>query len=132
MSAPSLSLRAELSEIPRLAAWVEQVAAGLEARRLYAVQLCLEEVVANLALHARPAAGVEVSLTVTLETAPLRVTVDDDAIPFDPIQAASPAPATTLEAAVPGGLGLTLLRGFSTAQEYARVAGRNRLTLEFA
>lgn len=127
-----LSFRAQLEELPRLAAWVEGLPLGLDAKRLYAVQLCLEEVVANLALHARPGSGPHVTVTVAIEAAPLRVIVEDDAIPFDSIARPVAPPLTQLETAEIGGLGLTLLRGFSATQDYARIGGRNRLTLGFA
>ena len=129
----SLSLGAELDGLPRLAAWVERLAPslGLDARRLHAVQLCLEEVVANLAMHASPEHGETVSVTVSIEADPLRVMVDDDALPFDTTAMPDPAGFTTLEEAQIGGLGLTLVRSFSATQDYARIAGRNRLTLGF-
>ena len=104
---------------------------GLDARRLHAVQLCLEEVVANLAMHASPEHGETVSVTVSIEADPLRVMVDDDALPFDTTAMPDPAGFTTLEEAQIGGLGLTLVRSFSATQDYARIAGRNRLTLGF-
>ena len=130
----SLTLRAELDGLPRLAAWVERLAPplGLDARRLHAVQLCLEEVVANLAMHARPEHGEAVSVTVSIEADPLRVTVEDDSLPFDSTAMPAPAGFTTLAEAPIGGLGLALVRSFSARQDYARVAGRNRLTLGFA
>ena len=127
----SILLRAQLEELPRLAAWVQALPFGLDAKRIHAVQLCVEEVVANLIMHAKPAGGPYVSVTVTIEAEPLRVMVEDDAIPFDSTAQPGPAPLTILETAEIGGLGLTLLRGFSTTQNYARVGEQNRLTLGF-
>ena len=87
---------------------------------------------ANLALHARPESGPHVTVTVAIEATPLRVIVEDDAIPFDSVaRTVAPSP-TQLETAEIGGLGLTLLRGFSATQDSARIGGRNRLTLGFA
>ncbi|WP_431303840.1 ATP-binding protein [Sediminicoccus sp. BL-A-41-H5] len=134
MRVRELHLRAELGEMPRLAAWVEAQAPGLGLgeRQLYAIQLCLEEVVANLVLHARPAAGAGITVTVRIEEAPLRVTVEDDAEPFDQTAIAPAAPAETLEAAQPGGLGLSLVAAFTTARDYRSESGRNSLMLRFA
>lgn len=130
----SLQLQADLAEMPRLAGWLAEQAAelGVAGRQLYAIELCLEEVVANLILHAQPAAGPGIALTVRIEDAPLRVTVEDDAIPFD-LTANTPAAApASLEAAQPGGLGLGLLAAYTTSREYRSAGGRNRLVLGVA
>lgn len=130
----SLQLQADLAEMPRLTAWVAEQAAelALEARQLYAIELCLEEVVANLVLHAEPTGPAPIAVTVRLETAPLRLVVEDDAIPFDPTAAAAPPRAQTLQDVGAGGLGLTLVKSFSAWREYGREGGRNRLVLGFA
>jgi anti-sigma regulatory factor (Ser/Thr protein kinase) len=130
----SLQLQADLAEMPRLAAWVAEQAVelGLEGRQLYAIELCLEEVVANLVLHAQPSGAAPIAVTVRLETAPLRLVVEDDAIPFDPTAAKAPPRGHTLEEVGAGGLGLALVQSFSAWREYAREAGRNRLVLGFA
>jgi serine/threonine-protein kinase RsbW len=129
-----LHFGADFAEMPRLAAWVEAEAPGfgMTERQLYAIQLCLEEVVANLVMHGRPAAGHGISVTVRIEAAPLRVTVEDDAIPFDLVDSAPAAPAPSLEAAEAGGLGLGLVNAFSTSRAYRSEDGRNRLVLAFA
>ncbi|MBS7791276.1 ATP-binding protein [Roseococcus sp. SDR] len=128
-----VQLSAEVAEMPRLAAWVEAEAPGLglSDRQTYAIQLCLEEVVANLVMHARPAAGAGIAVTVRIEDAPLRVTVEDDAEPFDLTALAPAAPASSLEAAEAGGLGLGLVTAYTTAREYRSEGGLNRLTLAF-
>jgi serine/threonine-protein kinase RsbW len=131
---PSLQLQAELAEMPRLVAWVAEQAEelGLAGRQRYAIELCLEEVVANLVLHGRPSGCSPIAITVRLEAAPLRLTVEDDAVPFDPTApVALPKPQTLAEAS-PGGLGLGLVQSFSAWRDYAREEGRNRLTLGFA
>lgn len=133
MSSKAIQLSADFAEMQRLAEWVETQAAefALDARQIYAIQLCLEEVVANLVLHARPVGAGPVAITVRLDAEPLRVTVEDDGVPFDPTVAEPAALPASLEEAAPGGLGLTLLQHFSASREYAHSAGRNRLVLGF-
>jgi len=58
--------------------------------------------------------------------------VEDDAIPFDPTLVAPAAVPASLEEVSPGGLGLTLVQGFSAWRDYVREAGRNRLVMGFA
>lgn len=130
----TLQLKADLAEMPRLAAWVAGQAAelGLQARQLYAVELCLEEVVANLVMHGRPSGTAPIAITVRLETGPLRLTVEDDAIPFDPTAPVDLPQPQSLEEVSPGGLGLALVQSFSAWRDYMRAAGRNRLVIGFA
>lgn len=127
----SITLAAEFEELPKLAAWVEALV-GLNARQSYAIQLCLEEVAVNLVMHGRPPGGDAVRFMVTLETQPLRLTVEDDGVAFDPTEVPAQAASPTLEMASAGGLGLKLINGFATQRDYERVAGRNRLVLSFA
>jgi anti-sigma regulatory factor (Ser/Thr protein kinase) len=134
MTAREVQLSANFADMPRLAAWVEAEAAGLgvDARQLYAIQLCLEEVVANLVMHGRPAAGPGITILVRIEDAPLRVTVEDDAEPFDLTELAPVALPESLDAIQPGGLGVGLVTSFSSSREYRSEGGRNRLVLGFA
>jgi len=129
----SITLTAEFDELPKLAAWVEAQAPqfALDARQLYAIQLCVEEVAANLVMHARRAGQGAAHFTVALEADPLRVTVEDDGPAFDPTKAPLPKGPATLESVGSGGLGLELVSGFASLRDYARVAGKNRLTLGF-
>ena len=131
---PALQRTADLAEMPRLAAWVaaEAAALGLEGRQLYAIELCLEEVVANLVMHATPSGASPIAVTIRLETAPLRLVVEDDALPFDPTGAVLAPQPQSLEEAGVGGLGLGLVQSFSAWRDYGREAGRNRLVLGFA
>lgn len=133
MTIRAIKLRAAFEDLPRLAEWVQAQAEefALEARQLYAIQLCLEEVVANLVMHAKPGMGPEVAITVQIESEPLRVTVEDDAIPFDPTAVALAARPASLEDVTPGGLGLSLVQGFSAWRDYACEAGRNRFVMGF-
>ncbi len=134
MTPQAIQLRADFAELPHLAEWVQARALefAMEERQLYAIQLCLEEVMANLVMHAKPGAGPEIAVTVRLEAEPLRVTVEDDALPFDPEAMQSPPAATSLEEAMPGGLGLALVRNYSLWRNYVREPGRNRLVMGFA
>lgn len=133
MNPAAFHLRADFDGMPRLAEWVAEQAPvfAMNERQLYAIQLCLEEVVANLVMHAKPAGGAGVAITVRIEGSPLRVTVEDDAEPFDLTEAAPARAAASLEEAMPGGLGLGLVQGFSSSRAYAREHGVNRLVLRF-
>jgi len=132
-----IALRAELDEISRLSVWIDALAAqmALDSHRLYAVQLCLEEVLANVILHARPASAAE-ALEIVVRVATvgpdLHVTVKDNARAFDPTRAVAPRSPESLDETPIGGLGLKLVRRFSSRLAYNYQDGRNCIALEFA
>jgi serine/threonine-protein kinase RsbW len=57
--------------------------------------------------------------------------IEDRGPPFDPRAAQPPARPGSLDDAVPGGLGLLLIRSFASEIDYETVPGGNRLTLRF-
>ena len=120
-------------EPARLAALDFVVGHGLSDRLVFQLELVLEETLMNRLWHAFPDGGRHVT-EVTLQLLPdtLVLQFDDDGVPFDPRQAAEPAPAASLEDARPGGLGLMLTRKAARTLDYERVAGRNRLTVQLA
>jgi anti-sigma regulatory factor (Ser/Thr protein kinase) len=131
--AERLLLRNDLSELPRLARWVETRMEGEGSADLkFAVALCLEEAVANIVMH-RGAMRDEIKIAVQIESdgKSLTATIEDNGRSFDPTQLVPPARAASLDAATVGDLGVHLIRSFSSNMEYARRSGRNRLTLRF-
>ena len=57
---------------------------------------------------------------------------EDDGVPFDPLQAEPPVVPTSIDDAVPGGLGLMLVRKCALSVTYQRVDGNNFLTVRVA
>jgi anti-sigma regulatory factor (Ser/Thr protein kinase) len=54
---------------------------------------------------------------------------EDDGIAFDPLQAPEPNTPSSIDEAVPGGLGIKLLRGHCRSAHYRRLGDRNVLTV---
>jgi serine/threonine-protein kinase RsbW len=129
----TLTVNATDQAVPRAHAWIQQAAdqIGLDETMVFALQLCLEEAVSNIARHSESGPALPVNLR--LHAAPGRLTlrVEDAGRPFDPTQAIVPPEPQTLEEAEIGGLGIHLIRRFSTGQVYERVDGVNRLALYF-
>ncbi len=135
-AAERLSLEPNIGEIERASVWAREVAERLAvpARSAFALDLCLEEALSNTIRYGFASGSVEaakVELSLTREPEALRVTIEDNAAPFDPCAAEDTALPTDLETARVGGLGIHLMRNFTTAIAYERVDGRNRLTLWF-
>jgi len=96
---------------------------------------CLDEALANVIRHGGPAA---LSSPVHLQFGVRRgagactaeLSVSDGGVPFDPSTREDFAPhSTSLADAVPGGLGLRLIRNFSDDLSYRHSQGRNHLTI---
>ena len=107
-------------------------AEGVSDRGLYHAELAFEELVANIIRHAygernKGMHSIDVSVCVGGEE--IALTVEDDGPAFDPLQVPAPPLPSTIEDARIGGLGLPLVRMVAKRLEYARLAGRNRVSL---
>lgn len=108
----------------------------ISARALYHTELAFEELVTNAIRHGGAgsdprAQPIDASVYVLGEE--IRLTVEDDCPPFNPLEAPHPALPTSLDEARIGGLGLMLVRKSSERMEYERTAtGRNRVTVVIA
>jgi len=137
MAASDLRIRGELAELARVNGWLEQqaVALALDAETVFALDLCLEEVITNTIKYGMPgdaAGGVTIDLSLETGAAGTTLRITDDAAPFNPLLAQDKVLPTTLDDAEVGGLGLHLIRRFTSALTYSDDGGRNCLTLQFA
>src|SRR5262245_41011292 len=94
------------------------------------VQLAVEEMVTNAIVHGFKDRPGEIDMEVLLTPASIRVTLMDAAPPFDPLQVPPPDTSLSLQERQPGGLGVQLARSLMDHIEYARVDGKNRVTME--
>jgi serine/threonine-protein kinase RsbW len=134
-----LELDSQLTELIRLRSWIDLVTNHLDFAEedRFAVQLCVEEAVANIILHGyRSEAGHPIIVrTCASAERTLTITIDDQAPPFSPIEHHSHLPndmkPLSLESITPGGNGIRLLHGFSGSLSYERLADGNRLIMAF-
>ncbi len=130
-----LVLRNDLAELERLGAFARDFghAEGLDQEQIFALELCLEEAVANIIMHggAGDRSGEPISVTMARGAPSLVVHLEDSGSPFDPTAAPPPETPASLEDARIGGMGIHLIRKLTTDMRYERVAGCNRLTLIF-
>jgi anti-sigma regulatory factor (Ser/Thr protein kinase) len=100
---------------------------------LFNVELILEETLMNVIWHAFPdQAEHPITLSVRVEPEDVVMHFEDDGIAFDPLLAPVPKLPTSIDEAVPGGLGLMLVRKFARTVAYERNNGRNCLTVSVA
>lgn len=113
-----------------LDAWCRR--GGVDEQRRRDLLLIHDELASNVARHAGGASYV--AIRARLEAGPARILygVEDDGARFDPLSRAMPATDAPLEARVPGGLGIHLVRTLAARVAWRRARGRNRLEVELA
>ena len=98
---------------------------GLPAGVAWRLHVALDEVLSNIVRHGA-ASGID--LTFQADGRNAVIVVSDDGPPFDPLSRPTPDVRQALETRVPGGLGVSLVRGLMDDVTYART-DRNVLTL---
>ncbi len=126
--------------------WIEALgdAERLPQQQCYGIQLCIEELLTNIVRHgggawrtgeadqAGPATSLTIEIRISREGEATTVVVEDDGKPFDVAAAPVQRVRGPLDAVEPGGLGILLIKQFSSGLTYDRSGGRNRTTLQFA
>jgi serine/threonine-protein kinase RsbW len=128
-----LLLHRDLAELERLAVWIEGWAMrDLSANLSFAVQVCLEEAVANIIMYSTTKDDrLEIVVEVERRDQTLVARIEDNGSAFDPTQVPRPPVPTSLAEAKVGNLGIHLMRSFASGLHYERRNSRNRLTMRF-
>jgi anti-sigma regulatory factor (Ser/Thr protein kinase) len=131
--ASRLVLGHDVAELERLAGWIEGFTRqGTSPDMSFAVQLCLEEAVANIIMYgAAKNDALVIAVELERNCGTLVARIEDNGRQFDPARAPPPAPAASLDEAKVGDVGIHLMRSFASGMDYERRDGRNRLTLRF-
>ena len=132
-NARSLLLHRDLAELERLAVWIEGWAMrDLSASLSFAVQVCLEEAVANIMMYtAAQDAPLDIVVEVERTDQALVARIEDNGSAFDPTRAPRRTVPASLAQAKVGNLGIHLMRSFASGMHYERRDNRNRLTMRF-
>ena len=120
-------------EIQRLGAVAERFGAdhGLSDDDVMAINLVLDEVITNIIDYGYDdRADHEIHVTMAVEGDRLTIEVEDDARPFDPLQAPAPDLDLPLEERPVGGLGIHIVRSLMDTVEHHRRNDRNVLTMQ--
>jgi anti-sigma regulatory factor (Ser/Thr protein kinase) len=128
-----LVLRNEFADLAQLSPWVEACTKPhVSADVAFAVALCLEEAVVNIIMHSGGQGDRrEIIVELVRESGVVTARIEDNGPEFDPTRVPPPAPATSLQDAKIGDLGIHLMRSFASELRYQRSGNRNRLTLRF-
>ena len=127
-----LVLQNEISQIPKLAAFIDEVAkeAKMDQTRTMSLNLAMEEAVSNIILYAYPE-GTEgqVEVKVVIKEDRLDFTLTDSGVPFDPTLAHMPDLTLDASERPIGGLGIYLVRTIMDSVTYERLDGKNVLSM---
>lgn len=129
----TLMLESGGSASSEASAWARTLAqeAGLPEERVYAIDLCVVELVTNIVDHGyRKAPG---GIRIDLELAPAAaiLTLIDEAPAFDPLSVPTPAAPLSLDVAPVGGMGIQMVRSTTDRCRYERRGAHNVFTAWF-
>lgn len=133
--APSrLKLSMDYSQLPALEEWLRNFASrcGLSDQSLFSLDLVLTEATTNVMCYSRNTETTgEIEVVCSLQAGHIEVELTDDGPPFDPTAYIPETFPKSLTDAKPGGLGILLMRRYTTSMHYRRELGRNilRMTL---
>jgi anti-sigma regulatory factor (Ser/Thr protein kinase) len=130
-----LTIGANGAEVRRASEWLAMRCQQRDVPRELAERLvlCLNEVLANVITHGGGtalSAPIRLLLDVRLDqdSSKASVTVSDAGIAFNPLCVPKRVLPKTLDEALPGGLGLVVIRRCSDWLDYCHEDGRNHLT----
>ena len=128
----SFHLKNDLSELERLRQAVAEFGErhNLPKDVIFNVNLALDEILTNVICHGYgDSEEHDISVRLFLEQEKLTVEVEDDARPFNPLEASEPDVDQSLEERPIGGLGIYLVRQMMDELEYRRGNDKNHLIL---
>jgi anti-sigma regulatory factor (Ser/Thr protein kinase) len=99
-------------------------------RVLHDLNLTLEEILTNIISYGyTDSVEHEITVRLSVQSGEMRVDVEDDGQPFDPLEAPKPDTTKPLEERAVGGMGIHLARKLTDGLEYQRHEGKNLLVL---
>ena len=132
MDTKNLTLPNDVQEVPRLAAFVEDICevAGIDMGTTMKMNLAIEEAVVNVMNYAYPS-GVkgEVRIEAGVREGYVEFVISDDGTPFNPTEVEDADTTLSAEERQIGGLGIFLVKHIMDIVEYKYVDGQNVLTL---
>ncbi len=128
----SLNIRNRSEEIARVVRWSRDIGHSLELpeKQVFGLEVAVEELVTNIVWYAHPEGGDhQIRLNYSVDEKRLYFTLEDEGIPFNPVDRPPPDKIEKIEDAKIGGLGLVLVRKMMDGMAYERKDGRNIVTI---
>ena len=131
--AKTLILKNTENELSRLVEFIEGFAEewNLNPEIIMNINLVLEEAFINVISYAYPdRMEHEITFRINREQNTLLMEVEDDGIPFNPLEQNEPDRNLPIEDRPVGGLGIFLIKKLMTETNYKRIGGKNILLLK--
>lgn len=126
-------LKSQLSELNALCRHLEDCGDVMELPQkcLFEINLGLDELFTNIISYGfEDESEHQIKFSLVKEKETLVVQVEDDGVPFNPLEAAAPEASEDLDSVDIGGLGIHLVKKMMDDINYQRVEGKNRLILK--
>jgi len=129
----SFELNSQLSELKALNQHLSTFGGniGLSEISISEINICLDELFTNVVLYGfKDDRAHKIKFTLTIDDNMLTACIEDDGVPFNPLQKKAPELPTEIESAKIGGLGIHITRKLVDKISYKRKRGKNRLTVK--
>lgn len=104
---------------------------GLSRELQFKFDLCANEAVTNIISYAYPTGGLhEISLRLEVDGDKAILTIEDDGVAFNPLEAPAHIQPRTLKEAKVGGLGIDLIKHYMDRIHYVRAENTNSLSMQ--
>jgi len=126
-------LKNKLSELKTLCRHLEDCSnmMGLPQKCLFEINLGLDEVFTNIISYGfEDESEHQIKFTLAKDKETLVVQVEDDGVPFNPLDVPGPELSQDLDSINIGGLGIHLITKMIDDIDYQRVEGKNKLILK--
>lgn len=129
----SFELKSRLSELDNLCLNLEKLGKkiGLSKKLIFEINLALDELFTNIisyGFHDEDEHNIKVTITPLKEE--ICLSIEDDGVPFNPIEFEAPDVAGTVDNCKVGGLGIHIMRKLMDDICYERCGDKNVLTLK--
>ena len=126
-------LKNELSELKNLNRHLENLGrdTGLQSDSILRINICLDELFTNIVSYGfKDDLEHIVKFTLNADDEFLIINIEDDGIPFNPLEKIDPDFPANVESANIGGLGILIIRKLIDNIAYERTQGKNKLTMK--
>lgn len=127
----NLSIRNRIVDLEIVRTALDRIGQDLDipTKAVIQLQVALDEILSNIVKYAWPGGEAhELHLSIGVQDGGIEVIIVDDGAPFDPRAHVprEPAPGSRPK---PGGVGIQMVRQLVDSFDYARIEGRNQVTL---
>lgn len=131
----SFDLKNKVSELDTLCQQLEKFgqSIGLSQRSIFEINLALDELFTNIISYGFADHDEhDIKITITPQDEEIVISIEDDGLPFNPVDADTPNLECSIENCKIGGLGIHIIRKLMDAVCYQRCDNKNILTMRKA